>query len=86
MPKLRKLNPQRSYRRCPDDPPGMILVMGPDTMLTMDAMVSCSAATCDASRPPYSRSCTVPCSTGLSLYRASWARIVRTVPLYVKPG
>jgi hypothetical protein len=37
-------------------------------MLTMHAMVACSAATCDASRPPYSRSCTAPCSTGLSLY------------------
>jgi hypothetical protein len=69
MPKLRKLDPQRSYRKRPDDPPGMILMMGPDTMLTMDAMVSCSTATCDASRPPYSCSCTVPCSTRLSLYR-----------------
>jgi hypothetical protein len=62
---------QWSYRRCPDDPPGMILVVAPDTMLTMDAMVACSAATCDASRPPYSRSCTAPCSTGLSLYKRS---------------
>jgi hypothetical protein len=58
-------------RRCLDDPPSTILVVAPDTMLTMDAMVACSAATCDASRPPYSRSCTAPGSTGLSLYNGS---------------
>jgi hypothetical protein len=56
-----------------------IMLLAADTTLTINAVVAPSVATWDERRPPYSPSCTAPCSTGLSLHNAEHAHEVDRV-------
>jgi hypothetical protein len=55
------------------------MLLAADTTLTINAVVAPSVATWDERRPPYSPSCTAPCSTGLSLHNAEHAHEVDRV-------